>query len=152
MAQDIEIKCINKTDRSDPHERISDVGGVNADGTPWRLTEDAAIAGIKNGTWRSWTQGGGKSVWVTIAESGGPPISEDRGGWHSPEQSTRPSSVSKSRELGESNPVGSFAHASAWSAAENSALLCFSPGKLARLMSRAFPLFSLAHVMATASG
>jgi hypothetical protein len=84
MAQDIEIKCINKTDRSDPHERISDVGGVNADGTPWRLTEDAAIAGIKNGTWRSWTQGGGKSVWVTIAESaaGHPYLKTEADGIH----------------------------------------------------------------------
>jgi hypothetical protein len=69
MAQDLEIKCIVKTDRSDPHERISRVGGVNADGTPWGLSEDDAIAGIDNGTWRFWTQGGGKSVWVIIAVS-----------------------------------------------------------------------------------
>jgi hypothetical protein len=68
MAQDVEIKCINKTNRTDPHERISHVGGVNADGTRWKLTEDKAIA-IENGTWRFWTQGGGKSVWVIIAKS-----------------------------------------------------------------------------------
>jgi hypothetical protein len=69
MPQDVEIKCINKTDRTDPHERISDVGGVNADGTRWKMAEDRAIAGVENGTWRFWTQGGGKSVWVIVAIS-----------------------------------------------------------------------------------
>jgi hypothetical protein len=31
MAQSVEISCIRKTDRTDPHERISYVGGVNED-------------------------------------------------------------------------------------------------------------------------
>ena len=69
MTQQVEIKCINKTNRSDPHERISHVGGVNADGTRWKMTEDAAINSIENGTYKFWTQGGGKSVWVIIAKS-----------------------------------------------------------------------------------
>jgi hypothetical protein len=69
MTQEVEIKCINKTNRTDPHERISHVGGVNPDGTRWKMTEDAAIASVENGTYRFWTQGGGKSVWVVIATS-----------------------------------------------------------------------------------
>lgn len=69
MTQEVEIKCINKTDRTDPHERISHVGGVNPDGTRWKLSEDAAITGIEKGTYKFWTQGGGKSVWVVIANS-----------------------------------------------------------------------------------
>jgi Protein of unknown function (DUF3892) len=69
MAQDVQIQCINKTDRSNAHERIRCVGGLNADGTRWKLDEDKAIAGIKAGTWRFWTHGGGKSVWVVIAKS-----------------------------------------------------------------------------------
>lgn len=66
MAQDVQISCINKTNRTSAHERIHNVGGVNADGTRWKMSEDSAIAYIKNGTYRFWTTGGGKSVWVVI--------------------------------------------------------------------------------------
>ena len=52
MAARVQIKCINKTPRQDPHLRISHVGGTNkTDGGRWKLTEDKAIAGIKAGTW-----------------------------------------------------------------------------------------------------
>lgn len=47
----IRIDCVNKTDRTSPHERISHVGGPNVDGTRWRLTETAAIEGIETGKW-----------------------------------------------------------------------------------------------------
>jgi Protein of unknown function (DUF3892) len=69
MAQDVQIKCINKSDRMNPHERIKHVGGQNADGTRWKLSLDDAIAGIKNDRWRFWTIANGKSVWVVIAKS-----------------------------------------------------------------------------------
>lgn len=71
MAQDIQISCIKKSNRSDPHDRIHGVGGVNADGSRWYLTEDAAISGTKEGRWRFWTTGGGKSVWVIVANHNG---------------------------------------------------------------------------------
>ena len=67
MAAQVEIMCINKTNRTDPHERIHSVGGVNADGTTWKLSVDAAITGIESGKWKFWTTGGGKSVWVVVA-------------------------------------------------------------------------------------
>ena len=67
MAEDVQIKCIKKTKRTDPHERIHGVGGVNPDGGRWYLPLDQAIAGIEAGKWRFWTSGGGKSVWVIIA-------------------------------------------------------------------------------------
>lgn len=67
MAENVEIKCIKKSNRSDPHERIHGVGGVNADGTRWYLPTDDAIAGIEAGKWKFWTVGGGNSVWVIIA-------------------------------------------------------------------------------------
>ena len=71
MAFDVQIQCIRKRDRENPHERIQAVGGVNADGTRWRLSEDDAILGIKQGKWRFWTTGGGRSVWVEIATHNG---------------------------------------------------------------------------------
>jgi hypothetical protein len=69
MTDEIEIKCINKSDRANAHERIKNVGGVNPNGTRWLLSESEAIAGIKASKWKFWTQGGGKSVWVVIAKS-----------------------------------------------------------------------------------
>lgn len=47
MAQDLEIQCINKSDRTNPHERITHVGGIH-NGARWKLTEDDAIAGIES--------------------------------------------------------------------------------------------------------
>jgi hypothetical protein len=67
MAQDVQITCIKKSDRSNPHERIHGIGGTNADGTRWYLLESNAIAGVRDGKWRFWTTGGGKSVWVVVA-------------------------------------------------------------------------------------
>jgi hypothetical protein len=43
MADRIEIQCINKTNRPNPHERIQSVGGINPDRTPWKLTLDSII-------------------------------------------------------------------------------------------------------------
>ena len=35
MAKTIQIKCINKSDRPNPHERILNVGGLES-GNPWK--------------------------------------------------------------------------------------------------------------------
>jgi hypothetical protein len=43
---DWQITCINKTDRSSPHERISRVGG----GSDWRKSTDEVIRLIEAGT------------------------------------------------------------------------------------------------------
>ena len=69
MAARIEIRCINKTDRYDPHDRIKNVGGVNGDGTRWRLTQEQAIVGIETGKWTFFVQRQGSAVRVVIAVS-----------------------------------------------------------------------------------
>ncbi len=47
MPQELEIQCINKSNRSNPHERITHVGGIH-EGNRWKLTEDEAILAIEN--------------------------------------------------------------------------------------------------------
>ena len=64
----VQIQCINKTPRFDPWDRIKNIGGLNADGSRWRLPLDAAIAGMKEGKWHFWVDGN-PSVWVEIAVS-----------------------------------------------------------------------------------
>jgi len=71
MTQDIQIQCIRKADRANPHERIKGVGGLNPDRTPWYLDLNSAISGIESGKYRFWTAGGGKFVWVVIATHNG---------------------------------------------------------------------------------
>lgn len=69
MATSVEIRCINKSDRYDAHERIQNVGGVNGNGTSWKLTQQAAIEGIEQGTWSFFVRRNGLVVMVVVAVS-----------------------------------------------------------------------------------
>jgi hypothetical protein len=69
MALRVEIKCVNKSDRYDPHERIRAIGGLNPDGTPWKLTQREAIDGIEAGKWSFFTRINNAVVDVVIAVS-----------------------------------------------------------------------------------
>ena len=70
MAASVRISCINKTDRTNAHERISHIGGVNPDGTRWKLTLAAAIAGVESGEWAFYVeQPAGHRVDVIVAVS-----------------------------------------------------------------------------------
>ncbi|MGA3287505.1 MAG: DUF3892 domain-containing protein [Bacteroidota bacterium] len=63
----LRVYCINKREHYNPHERITHIGGFNANETRWKLTENNAIAGIKNGTYSFYVSINGKSVNVIIA-------------------------------------------------------------------------------------
>lgn len=69
MVNGHQIRCINKSDRYNPHERIIYVGGVNPDGGRWKLTQREAIVGIESGKWQFWVSANGKSVGVIVAVS-----------------------------------------------------------------------------------
>ena len=64
-----EIRCVNKTDRYDPHERIKNVGGVTTDGTRWRITQQEAVGGIESGKWSFYVTRNGRTVDVVVAVS-----------------------------------------------------------------------------------
>jgi hypothetical protein len=65
----IQILCINKSDRPNPHERIINIGGINPDGKRWKLTQQEAIVGIETGKYSFYVSVQGKTVSVIVATS-----------------------------------------------------------------------------------
>lgn len=64
-----QIRCINKSDRDNPYERIQSIGGMNSDGKNWKLTQKEAIDSIKSGKYNFHVQVNGKAVNVIVAKS-----------------------------------------------------------------------------------
>lgn len=64
-----EIDCIEKTDRYDPAEAIAFIGGRNANGTRWRISQKDAVEGIESGRWSFYVYSGGRNVNVVVAVS-----------------------------------------------------------------------------------
>lgn len=69
MADRHEVYCINKSDRTNPHERVTHIGGRNGDGTAWKITQQEAIAAIENGKWAFYVRRGGSTVDVIVSMS-----------------------------------------------------------------------------------
>jgi hypothetical protein len=71
MADRLQVRCINKSLRNDPHRRIMSIGGVGANSTRWKLGEDEAITGINSGKWAFFVLVNGREVDVHIARRPG---------------------------------------------------------------------------------
>lgn len=63
---DRQITCINKTNRYDPHERISRVGGAG-----WRMSQAEVVSAIEKKTDTFYTFVNGKRANVIVAAHNG---------------------------------------------------------------------------------
>ena len=68
LMADLQITCINKSDRQNAHERITRVGGGTTL-SPWRKSQEQAIRDIEAGTNRFYVSVEGSSVWVIVSTS-----------------------------------------------------------------------------------
>lgn len=65
MAQEAQIKCINKDPRYDRYSAITHVGGFVT--SQWKLTLDDAIGKIERHEWRFYTVANGHRTEVEVA-------------------------------------------------------------------------------------
>lgn len=67
---DLEISCINKTDRYNPHERIQNAGGFN-NGSRWKKDQPTVVREIESETNSFFTKVGGVRANVIVATNNG---------------------------------------------------------------------------------
>lgn len=63
------IHCVIRSDLLNHDRRLRGVGGVNADGAHWRISETEAIAAIEAGRWSFYVETGGGAQPVVVAVS-----------------------------------------------------------------------------------
>lgn len=68
MSQKVQIGCINKSDRQNPHERIQFIGGTNPDSSRWKMSLSNAIQSIKDNKYSFFVHVQGKPIDVIIAK------------------------------------------------------------------------------------
>ena len=70
MAQAVRIQCVSRQDRDSVRERLRSIGGRNPDGTHWELSEEQAIASIREGRYSFYVEiRNGYRVPIVVARS-----------------------------------------------------------------------------------
>jgi len=68
---DYRVKCINKTNRNNPHERISNLGGTTPTGGSWKYDQPQVIRLIKTNVHTFYTLVNGVRADLILAEHNG---------------------------------------------------------------------------------
>nr|WP_249163569.1 DUF3892 domain-containing protein [Bradyrhizobium diazoefficiens] len=71
VARLARVRCIRKTDRTNPHERISSIGGVYSNGSHWKQSVVQTIRDIESGAWEFYVQEGGLTAGLIVAKHEG---------------------------------------------------------------------------------
>lgn len=64
MAQEVQVRCITRDTAADPDLTIDAIGGVNGDGTRWRMRTAEAIRSIEIGQYAFYTNVAG--AWARV--------------------------------------------------------------------------------------
>ena len=64
---DVQVTCVNKQPRYNPHEGITHLGGVH-NGQRWRLTRQGVVDDINNGQNTFYTLVGGRRADVAVVQ------------------------------------------------------------------------------------
>ena len=84
MPSRYQIHCVSRSDLLNHHRRLRAIGGVNPDGSRWRLSEQDAIAAIEAGRWSFFVEYGGRQhkIIVTVSRYGSKYIKAEIDGLH----------------------------------------------------------------------
>lgn len=69
MPQELKVTCINKSNRTDVHEKIISIGGVHPDNTRWKQSQESAIRNIEDSKYSFYVISNGKRTNVIVAIS-----------------------------------------------------------------------------------
>jgi len=68
MALQRQVLCVDKSDKTNSYERITHIGGQDANGSRWHISQQEAIEGIESGKWQFYVNQGGYQSDVIVAQ------------------------------------------------------------------------------------